>query len=89
MNEIKYYILRFIILLIYALLIASIITVVFGTLFIVKDYAKFINETLRRSIGWILGLFLSGLLILGIKSLPPYLDMLNDFAKKVKADNKN
>ena len=68
---------------------AATISVAFGTLFIFEFYAQFLNEILRRNIGWILGLFLSGLLIMGIKRLIPYVNMLEDFAQKIKTENKN
>ena len=83
----KYYSLRLLILLSYALGIGIVITVIFGTVLMVDYYAKEIfNEEIRLSLGWLLGLFLGGLIILGIKRLLPYLEKLEDFAKRLNRE---
>ena len=87
MRLFKYYSLRLLILFTYALGIGIVITVTFGTLLIVDYYAKeIINEKIRQSFGWLLGLFLSGLIVLGLKRLLPYLEKLDDFAKSLKKE---
>ena len=87
MRLFKYYSLRLLILITYALGIGIVITITFGTLLIVDYYAKeIITEKIRLSLGWLLGLFLSGLVILGIKRLLPYLEKLDDFAKRFKIE---
>ena len=87
MRLFKYYSLRLLILFTYALGIGIVITVTFGTLLIVDYYAKeIINEKIRQSLGWLLGLFLSGLIVLGLKRLLPYLEKLDDFAKRLKKE---
>ena len=87
MRLFKYYSLRLLILLSYAIGIGIVITVIFGTVLMVDYYAKEIfNEKIRLSLGWLLGLFLSGLVILGLKRLLPYLEKLEDFTKRFKIE---
>ena len=87
MRLFKYYSLRLLILFTYALGIGIVITVTFGTLLIVDYYAKeIITQKIRLSLGWLLGLFLSSLVILGLKRLLPYLEKLDDFAKSLKKE---
>ena len=87
MRLFKYYSLRLLILITYALVIGIVITITFGTLLIVDYYAKeIITEKIRLSLGWLLGLFLSGLVILGLKRLLAYLEKLEDFTKRFKIE---
>jgi hypothetical protein len=84
MRTAKYYLLSFLSFLISFIgfigLKLAIIAVAIGIAFLTEKYiGKF-----GISVGWIIGLFAAGLLLMGLERLSPYLERLDDYTKTFK-----